>query len=230
MLILLTGAFLTPLFTDLPEPVLGAIVIVAVRGFLSPAELRRYAAADRASLWVALTALAGVLLFDLLPGLLLAVVLSLVLFIAASSTARVTVLGRLPDGPRYGDVTQHPGAATVPGVLAARLDGPLFFGNADRTRQALLALTAASDPPPRTVVLDLSASYHLGVPVLDTLDELRAALDRQGSALHLARLRAAARPAFDHHRLAARLGPAAVHPTVEAAIAAVARPPAGSQK
>ncbi|WP_329365286.1 SulP family inorganic anion transporter [Streptomyces sp. NBC_00669] len=230
VLILLTGAFLTPLFTDLPEPVLGAIVIVAVRGFLSTSELRRYARADRASLGVALTALAGVLLFDLLPGLLLAVALSLVLFIAAASTAHLSVLGRLPGGRLYGDAAQHPGATTVPGVLATRLDGALFFGNADRTRLGLLALASAAHPRPHTVVLDLGASYHLGVPVLDTLDELRAALDRQGSALHLAGLRAVARPAFDHHRLAARLGPDAVHATVEDAIAAVARPPAGSQK
>lgn len=179
-LILLTGVFLTPLFTDLPEPVLGAIVIVAVRGFLSAVQLRRYAAADRASLWVALTALAGVLLFDLLPGLLLAVALSLVLFIASASTTHVAVLGKLPNSPLYGDTAQHPGATAVPDVLVARPDGALFFGNADRTRKAVLALTAAAQPPPHNVVLDLSATYHLGVPVLDTLDELRDALKRRG--------------------------------------------------
>lgn len=107
--ILLTGAFLSPLFTALPEPVLGAIVIVAVRGFLSTDELRRYVAADRASMWVVLTALFGVLLFDLLPGLLLAVALSLVLFIARASTPHVVVLGRLPDNGRFGDLTPASG-------------------------------------------------------------------------------------------------------------------------
>ena len=75
-MVLLTGAFLTPLFTDLPEPVLGAIVVVAVRGFLNIPEMKRYWRRDRASFAVATTALAGVLIFDLLPGLLLAVGLS----------------------------------------------------------------------------------------------------------------------------------------------------------
>ncbi|MGW1315336.1 SulP family inorganic anion transporter [Streptomyces sp. NPDC002426] len=219
-LILLTGAFLTPLFTALPEPVLGAIVIVAVRGFLSTTELRRYAAADRASMWVALTALLGVLLFDLLPGLLLAVALSLVLFIAASSTTHVSVLGRLPGSRRYGDVSQHPGAITAPGVLAVRPDGALFFGNADRTRLAVLALTAGERPAPHTVVLDLSSTYHLGIPVLDTLDDLRDALHHRGITLNLARLRARARSDFERHTLSSRLGPDAVHADVEEAVAA----------
>jgi MFS superfamily sulfate permease-like transporter len=231
-LILLTGAFLTPLFTDLPEPVLGAIVIIAVRGFLSTTEMRRYAKADHASLWVALTALFGVLLFDLLPGLLLAVALSLLLFIAAASTTRLSVLGKIPGSPLYGDTARNPGATTVPGVLVARPDGALFFGNANRTRLGLLALTAAAHPPPHTVVLDLSATYHLGVPVLDTLDELREALDHRGTTLHLARLRAAARRDFDRHPLAARLGRDRVHRSVEDAMTATAaaEPPSSPRK
>lgn len=224
VLILLTGAFLTPLFTDLPEPVLGAIVIVAVRGFLATDQLRRYARADRASLWVALTALFGVLLFDLLPGLLLAVALSLVLFVAAASTTRVAVLGRLPGSRTYGDTSRHPDAATEPGVLVARPDGTLFFGNCDRIRKDVLTLTKAAEPPPSTVVLDLGSTYHLGIPVLDVLDELRDALDRRRCALRLAELRATARHDLDQHPLAARLGPAAVHPTVADATAGAAEP------
>lgn len=78
-LVLITGAFLTPLFTDLPEPVLGALVVVAVRRFLNTGELARYWGADRAAFAVASSALLGVLVFDLLPGLVLAVLLGRVL-------------------------------------------------------------------------------------------------------------------------------------------------------
>ncbi|MFE6332032.1 SulP family inorganic anion transporter [Streptomyces sp. NPDC057798] len=227
-LILLTGAFLTPLFTDLPEAVLGAIVIVAVRGFLRVGELRRYARLDRSSLWVALTAVIGVLLFDLLPGLLLAVALSLVMFIAAAGRRHVALLGRLPGTDRpgtghgflYGDITMHPAAEPVPGVLAVRPDGSLFFGNISRVRLAIRDRVRAVEPPPHTVVLDLADSYHLGVPVLDTLDELRDELHRQGIALHLAHIRARAAADLDGHPLAARLGPGALHPTVDEAVTA----------
>ena len=67
-LVLVTAAFLTPLFTDLPEPVLGAIVIVAVRGFLRTEPLRRYWRLDRRSFWVATTALLGTLCSTWCPG------------------------------------------------------------------------------------------------------------------------------------------------------------------
>ncbi|MFJ4840817.1 SulP family inorganic anion transporter [Streptomyces sp. NPDC088746] len=219
-LILLTGAFLTPLFTDLPEPVLGAIVIVAVRGFMRVGELRRYAAHDRRSLWVALTALIGVLLFDLLPGLLLAVALSLVLFIAAASHRNVAVLGRLPGTRLYADTAQHPDAATIPGVLAVRPDGSLFFGNVNRVRLAVRDQVERTTPPPRAVVLDLTGSYRLGIPVLDALDELREELARKNIALHLAHVRARAEHDLTRHALADRLGPRGRHLTVDDAASA----------
>ncbi|MFD5208635.1 SulP family inorganic anion transporter [Streptomyces anulatus] len=230
-LILLTGAFLTPLFTDLPEPVLGAIVIVAVRGFMRVGELRRYATLDRQSLWVALTALVGVLLFDLLPGLLLAVALSLVLFISAASRRHVAVVGRLPGTRLYADTAQHPDAATTAGVLAVRPDGSLFFGNADRVRLAVRDLVAHTAPPPRAVVLDLTSSYRLGIPVLDTLDELREELAGNDITLHLAHVRARAEQDLGRHALADRIGADGLHRTVDDAVSAVTggpgRPGAG---
>ncbi|MFJ6609641.1 SulP family inorganic anion transporter [Streptomyces sp. NPDC091289] len=219
-LILLTGAFLTPLFTDLPEPVLGAIVIVAVRGFMRVGELRRYAALDRRSLWVALTALIGVLLFDLLPGLLLAVTLSLVLFISAAGRRDVAVLGRLPGTRLYADIAQHPDAATTAGVLAVRPDGSLFFGNVNRVRLAVRDRVAHTAPPPRAVVLDLTSSYRLGIPVLDTLDELREELAGKDITLHLAHVRARAEQDLTRHALTDRVGPYGLHRTVDDAVSA----------
>ncbi|WP_327712609.1 SulP family inorganic anion transporter [Streptomyces sp. NBC_00464] len=221
-LVLLTGAFLTPLFTDLPEPVLGAIVIVAVRSFMRVGELRRYAAYDRRSLWVALTALIGVLLFDLLPGLLLAVALSLVLFIAAASRRNVAVLGLLPGTRLYGDTAQHPDAATVSGVLAVRPDGSLFFGNVNRVRLAVRDRVAGTTPLPRAVVLDLTGSYRLSIPVLDELDELREELARKDIALHLAHVRSRAEQDLARHALADHLGPHGRHRTVDDAVSAAA--------
>ncbi|AWZ03599.1 MULTISPECIES: SulP family inorganic anion transporter [unclassified Streptomyces] len=223
-LILLTGAFLTPLFTDLPEPVLGAIVIVAVRGFLKTSELRRYARLDRPSLWVALTALLGVLLFDLLPGLLLAVALSLILFIAAASRRNLAVLGTLPGSTLYVDTAEHPDATTVPGVLVVRPDGSLFFGNVNRVRLAVRDQLGEADPAPRAVVLDLSGSFQLGIPVLDTLDELREELERQGAGLHVAHLRARAAQEFSRHPLHDHLGPGRIHRTVDDAVTAAGGP------
>ena len=170
-LVLVTAAFLTPLFTDLPEPVLGAIVIVAVRGFLRTEPLRRYWRLDRRSFWVATTALLGTLVFDLLPGLLIAVGLSLVWFIGAACRPRLAVLGQLGGG-RYGDLLDHPEAATVPGLLLVRPDGPVFFANANPLRLGVLRLVRTASPPLQVVVVDLSSSFRLSVPTIDVLSEL----------------------------------------------------------
>ncbi|MEU6539022.1 SulP family inorganic anion transporter [Streptomyces sp. NPDC047000] len=221
LLVLLTGAFLTSLFTPLPEAVLGAIVIVAVKGFLRVGELRRYATHDRPSLWIALTALIGVLVLDLLPGLLLAVLASLVLFIAYASTPRLAVLGLLPGTGVWGDLKEHPRAVAAPGILVIRPDGALFFGNVDRVRSAVKDLVAASDAPPRAVVVDLTASYRLGLPVLDTLADLAADLGRQGIELRLARVRAGPARSLSRHPLHETLSPERLHTTVTEAVDAL---------
>jgi sulfate permease, SulP family len=219
VLVLVTAAFLTPLFTDLPEPVLGAIVIVAVRGFLRTAPLRRYWRLDRRSFWVATTALAGTLVFDLLPGLLIAVALSLVWFIGAASRPRLAVLGRL-GGERYGDLLDHPDAATVPGLLLVRPDGPVFFANANPLRTRVLGLVGTTSPPPRVVVLDLSSSFRLSLPTLDTLAELHDELHQRGVKLWLARVRSTATAQLQASGLADRLGPAHLHTTLVDAVQA----------
>ncbi|WP_225636435.1 STAS domain-containing protein [Streptomyces solaniscabiei] len=96
----------------------------------------------------------------------------------------------------------------------------LFFGNIGRVRLAVRDQVRAAGTPPHTVVLDLADSYHLGVPVLDTLDELRDELHRRGIALLLAQVRARAAAGLDRHPLAARLGPRALHPTEDDAVTA----------
>ncbi|MFE2881640.1 SulP family inorganic anion transporter [Streptomyces sp. NPDC059272] len=217
-MVLVTGAFLTPAFTDLPEAVLGAIVIVAVRSFLKVGELRRYGRLDRPSLWVAATALMGVLVFDLLPGLLIAVALSLVLFIAAAGTPGLAVLGKVPGTDLYADTAGRPDARTVAGLLVVRPDGALFFGNVARLRQAVLDQVDSRTEPTRVLVLDLSASFRLGLPVLDTLDELRQELDRRGIRLWLTRVRSHAADEIAAVPLGPAVGEARTFATVDDAV------------
>jgi sulfate permease, SulP family len=215
VLVLITAAFLTPLFTQLPEPVLGAIVIVAVRGFLRAGEMRDYWR-DKPTFAVAASALLGVLVFDLLPGLIIAVGLSLILFIAYASAPRVAELGRNDEGD-FVELSSRPGLRQVPGLLVLRPDGGLFFGNADRVRHAVNDAVADRDPGPRAVCLVLTSSYRLGLPVLDVLATLEEELRRNGTELWLARVPSAARPQLDTDALAAKLGRDRIWPTVGAA-------------
>lgn len=212
-LVLITAAFLTPLFTQLPEPVLGAIVIVAIRGFLRLKLVRTYWRRDKASFAVAATALVGVLVLDLLPGLVVAVALSLLLFIANASATRVAVLGRTPQG-EFAELGSRPDLHQTPGLLVVRPDGALFFGNANRVRHDVADL--AADSAAEVVCLVLSASYRLGLPVLGMLAELDEELARQGVTLWLAAVPSVARPQLAADELGATLGEGRILPSVDA--------------
>jgi SulP family sulfate permease len=163
-LLLLTGAFLAPLFADLPQATLAAIVIVAVAGFFDAAELRRYLRIRRSAVVFAVLALAGVLALGVLQGLIVAAGLSLVYVVARLSRPGVTVV------------------ASEDGTIVLRCDGPLFYPNANAVKDRVMELAAAS----RVVVLDLEVSTELDVQSADMLGELARALRREGSELRLA--------------------------------------------
>jgi SulP family sulfate permease len=171
ILILLTGAFLTGLFADLPQATLAAIVIVAVASFLDLPELRRIGAIRRTALLQALVALAGVLLLGVLPGLLVAAALSLAILIHRLSRPPVQQL-RAP-----------------PGVLAVRVMGPLIYANATSVKDHLLELVRSLDDPPGEVVIELYQG-DIDVESLDMLAELAATLAAEGIELRLTRVRA----------------------------------------
>ena len=135
----LTLLFLMPLFQSLPEAVLGAIVIHAVWHLADVKEMRRLASLKTGSIWVALTAIAGVLVLGILKGLILAMCLTLAALLKKVSVPMDSVLGRLPGTRTFVDLALHPEAESVPGLLIFRPDGILFFANANRFSSRLRA-------------------------------------------------------------------------------------------
>ena len=129
---------LLPWMERIPEPLLAAIVIHAVAHTLSPAALRFYFAWRRDRL-VALAAFVAVILLGVLDGLLLAIAVSIAMLLKRFAEPRVSWLGQLPHSRDYVDTARHPEAASVPNVLIARPEAPLFFGNADAIFAAIRA-------------------------------------------------------------------------------------------
>jgi high affinity sulfate transporter 1 len=213
-LVLLTGAFLAPLFEDLPQATLAAIVIVAVARFADVAALRRYASLRRSAIALALVALVGVLVLGILQGLVVAAVASLVLVIQRFSRPTVGSLARDPATGVWGLVENHPGWERDPATLVVRSDGPLFYPNAEYVTARVRAALAAADPAPRLVVLDLSESPELDVQAVDALGGLAAELAREGVELRLASVRARA---ADLLRRAGVDRRARIDPTIDAA-------------
>lgn len=213
-LIVLTGAFLAPLFEDLPQATLAAIVVVAITSFLDVASLRRFAAIRRSAVVFALIALGGVLVLGVLQGLVVAAVLSLAYVIKRISRPTVGPLARDPRTGEWGRAAVHPDWERDPEVLVVRSEGLLLYPNAFYVKDRVRAEIAAASPRPRAVVLDLSQNRDLDVETLDMLGELADALAKDGVELRLASVRSEAAEVLRRSGVARR---ARVEPTIDAA-------------
>jgi high affinity sulfate transporter 1 len=187
--IALTLLFFAKFFHDLPEPVLGAIVLMAASHLVKLDDLRRLRGASRAEFRISLLAFAGVLLLGLLDGLLLAAFGSLIMLIAYASRPAVVVLAREPDTGRFVNRARYPGAGDTPGALVVRGAGAWLYFNAEHIRRQIIELVDNAPTEPRTVVLDCSI-----VPTIDTtagaiLRALARTLQARNITIKLAELR-----------------------------------------
>ena len=219
VLIIVTLLVLAPLFYNLPNAVLGAIVIASVIGLMDVAELRRLYASNRVDFVLAVVALFGVLTTDVLTGLLIAVFLSLLIILYRASRPYVAVLGKVPgQEATYGDVARHPENIQVPGLLIVRLDAPLYFLNANVARGQILGLVTASQPPPRAILFDLGASADLDVASLDMLKNLVRELEEAGVDVLLAEVRGRVRDRLRKAGVMAKIGENRIYLSVPAAV------------
>jgi MFS superfamily sulfate permease-like transporter len=166
-------------------------------------------------------ALVGVLVLPTLQALGLAVVASLGVLVWRASEGRLTFLGRASGGLDPVDLRSEPGAA-VPGLLIARPDEMLFFANAASVRDGILAAAAAAEPRPTVVLLDLSLTPEVDVPVVEALEDLHGRLADDGIELWLCSLRPNARDLLERAGVLAAIAETRIHARAVDAILAYA--------
>jgi sulfate permease, SulP family len=229
-LTVLTLLFLTGLFEDLPEATLAAVVIAAVVELVDVPALvelyrvhtralgRAYGFAARPDFIAAVAAMAGVLVFDTLPGLFLGITISLVLLLYRVSRPYVAQLGRVAGArDHYADLARHPDDRPPPGVVVLRVESGLFFANADHVRAAILQSVGEDT---EGVVLDAETVPSIDVTAARMLLELQADLARDRIAFAIARDIGQVRDVLE---LEAGDSAIATYPTVADAVAAVSR-------
>jgi MFS superfamily sulfate permease-like transporter len=216
---IVTVLFLTPLFATLPEAVLAALIIHAVWHIIAARKLRQARLASRAEFALGALALFGVLLIDVLQGLLIGLLASLVLVIYRSSRPHISPLGRVPGVPgAYTSLERHPENIPVPGLLILRLDSPMTYYNALTIRDRLKAIIAAAQPPPRAVILDAAVQDELDLTSAEVFRGFLQEMQREGIAIYVAELHTPIVQFARRIGLGDMIGESHRFPTVDAAV------------
>jgi sulfate permease, SulP family len=201
-----------------PTAALGAIVVYAALRLIDLAEFRRIARFRRSELVLALATTAAVLLLGVLYGVLAAIALSILDLLRRVARPHDGILGYAPGVAGMHDIDDYPDATLVPGLVVYRYDAPLCFANAENFRQRALAAVDASPTPVEWFVLNAEANVEVDLTAIDTLDELRAELDRRGIVFALARVKQDMRDDLAAAGLVQQVGDDRIFPTLPTAV------------
>ena len=220
ILTIVTILFLTGLFFYLPEATLGAIVVHAVWKLIDIDKLQRMWRVRKADFWAGIAALAGVLLIDVLAGIVIGMVLSLLILIYRASFPSSTELGGVDVGGRetFVSLTEFPQAADTPGIGVHRFNADLIFSNADAFAASVLEMLYESDPPARIAVIDCEMMSDMDMTGAARLGELVVELRHHGVDVRLARLHGTAHDVASRAGVLETVGADHIHLTVVGAV------------
>ncbi|QBR92695.1 SulP family inorganic anion transporter [Nocardioides euryhalodurans] len=225
--VLLTLLVLAPLFSDLPKPVLAAVITEAVvMGMMNFPEVRRLARVQRFDFWVAMAALLGTLVFGVLSGVLIGVGLSIFWLISVATRPHIPVLAREPGTPAFRELSEHPDDEQVPGVVVLRMDGGLFFATSDALEDRVREIIHLA-PDLTGIVLDCGGMDFVDSQGSATLDDIITLTDDAGIVLRLARVKPGFRALLERDHVLERLGPDKVHGNILLALQAHLDAPEG---
>src|SRR5437016_6946713 len=191
--ILVIVLFFSRLLSALPQPMLAALVLVAIAGLLNLSTLKELWLNDRSEFVVAMAAFAGVLTFGLLRGVMLGALISLVQLVRVSSRPHVALLGRIPGTRRFSDCDRHADNELIPNVMIFRPESGLVYFNVDNVYDAILNRVRAEPTSPKLIVLDLSAAARVDMQSAHTLAGMANELIAERIEFHVVEARSSVR-------------------------------------
>jgi high affinity sulfate transporter 1 len=201
-----------------PVAALGGLVIYAATRLVDVSEFRRLWSFRRREFALAVGAAASVLAFDILYGVIAAIVLSIIELLTRVARPHAAVLGQAPGVAGWHDVDDYPGAEQVPGLLVYRYDSPLFFANADDFRRRVEAAVDSLQPRPRWLLLNMEANVEVDITGLDAMERIRRHCDDEGVIVALVRVKHDVLEDLRRHGVAKRIGEDRVYPTLPTAV------------
>ncbi len=206
------------LLASLPTSALAAVVIVAALSLVDVGSMVRLWRLGTTEFWLAMTSFAGVALIGVIPGVFLAVGLSLLEFIRRAWQPHDAVLGRADGVKGYHDLTYYPDARQVPGLILFRFDAPLFFANADVFRDRIRARVAESQEPVHWVIVSAEPITDVDTTAATMLDELVDELAARDITFGFAELKDPIRAKLHRYGALARVPDERIFPTVGTAV------------
>jgi high affinity sulfate transporter 1 len=214
MIVLVPG-----LFRNLPNPALAAVVITASLSLADIPGTVRLWRQRKAEFLLAIAAFLGVALLGVLPGIAIAVGLSILNVFRRSWWPYDTVLGRVEGLAGYHDIHSYPDASQLPGLVIYRFDAPLFFANAKTFRDEVRRF-AAAEPAPHWIVIAAEPVTDVDTTAADMLEDLDEALNSRGISLVFAELKDPVREKIERYGLTRTINPGHFFPTIGAAVEA----------
>ena len=212
MLVLVPG-----LLRNLPESTLAAVVIAASLSLADISGVRRLWQQRRVEFLLSMTAFLGVALLGVLPGIAVAVALSILNVFRRAWLPYRTTLGRVSGMSGHHDRRLYPDAEQLPGLVILRFDAPLFFANARTFRDEVRRL-AGAEPRPRWIVrrgrADHRRRHHGGGHARRT----RRGAQRRGTSLVFAELKDPVKAKLERYELVGPLDPVHFFRTLEGAL------------
>ncbi len=222
-LVLVTLLALIPLFRNLPNAALGAVIILTAIRLVDLLELRRLWRVRRSDFVLALITFAGVLVFGVLGGIGVGVLASLLEVMRRAVLPHTAVLGMVAGTATYRDIEQYADAETLPGLVVYRFDAPVFFANADVFRDQIRELVRDAKVPVREVIVNAEGINDLDTTGIQMFERLLDDLEDQDVHLSWARVRTPLRNLMRSTGLEQRIGAGNFHLRVEDAVAAFSR-------
>jgi len=192
-IILLVVLFFSHLLSALPQPVLAAVVLIAVAALFKVSALKNLWDSDRPEFVAAVAAFFGVLGSGLLRGVMIGAVISLVQLLRVASHPHVAVLGRVPGTRRFSDRNRHPDNELISGVLIFRPESGLVYFNIDHVCEIILQKIRTEPTPPKLVVLDLSAAPRVDLQSAHALGGLAEKIKARGVSFQAVEARSSVR-------------------------------------
>jgi high affinity sulfate transporter 1 len=206
------------LLQQLPSSALAAVVIASALGLIEVADLRRIHRIQQWEFWLSICCFVGVTVLGAIPGIGLAIVIAVIEFLWDGWRPYSAVLGRVEGVKGYHDITRHPDARLIPGLLLFRWDAPLFFANAELFQSRVLDAVAASPTPVRRLVVAAEPVTSVDITSADMLAELDSTLQAASIELCFAEMKGPVKDKLKRFGLFARLGEEMFFPTVGEAV------------